>query len=489
MQATLCRLGWRGASPGRLVASVWMGSLAVAISLALAGPASALSIAEARHLLTRTGFGATAAEIDRLRPLTRDEAVDLLIGEAALPAASAQLPDWADRNPMTIRNLDDPAVADALLQDQGEALKAWWIDRLLWSPVPLRERMTLFWHGHFATALSKVRSPQLMLRQNRMLRRHAMGNFAALLTDVTLDPAMLLYLDAQTSVSAAPNENLARELLELFTLGVGHYSEDDVRAAARALTGWVVLPATGDVMFVAGRHDPGDKTLLGQSGPWDREAVIRILLEQPQTARFIASALWSDFVSLPPESGDLDALAGQFRQDYAIAPLLRSILLSEAFWAPGERGALIAGPVEWTVGTLRLLAAEDAPAAPIAALTASLGQDLFEPPNVAGWTGGVAWITPATLAGRLGAIMRFVAGRRDSAPATAPSSRRSAALVRWLDGLPYAWRSPDRLQALVLPQAPVGARGAALPSANSPDPEVLADLVRGWLVDPVFQLR
>lgn len=489
MQATLRRSGRHSALGKRVVALARQGSLAVTVLLAFAGPASALTISEARHLLTRTGFGATAAEIDRLRPLNREEAVDLLIGEAALPAASALLPDWADLNPMTIRNLDAPAVADALLQAQGEALKAWWIDRMLWSPVPLRERMTLFWHGHFATGLSKVRSPQLMLRQNRMLRRHALGDFAALLADVTLDPAMLLYLDAQTSVSTAPNENLARELLELFTLGVGHYSEDDVRAAARALTGWVVLPATGDVMFVPGRHDPGDKTLLGQSGPWDREAVIRILLEQPQTARFIAGALWSDFVSVPPESGRLDALAGRFRQDYSIAPLLRSILLSEAFWAPGERGALIAGPVEWTVGALRLLAAENTPAAPIAALISDLGQDLFEPPNVAGWTGGLSWITPASLAGRLGAIMRFVAGRRDNAPATGLSARRSGALVRWLDGLPYAWRSPERLQALVLPQAPASARGAALPIANSPDPEVLADLVRGWLVDPVFQLR
>lgn len=454
-----------------------------------ASRADALTVEEARHLLVRTGFGATAGEVDRLLPLSRDEAVDRLIADASVREDDPILPDWSDDNPMTIAGMADRGVADALLAAQGEALRAWWIGRMLASPHALRERMTLFWHDHFASALSKVGSAQLMLRQNRMLRRHALGDFAALLGDVVADPAMLVYLDGGANTSAAPNENLARELMELFTLGVGHYGEDDVREAARALTGWAVLPATGDAVFVAARHDGGTKTILGNTGPWDAGDVVAILLDTPQAARFIVAKLWAAFVSVPPPQPTLEALADGFRDGYAIAPLVRAILLDPAFWAPEERGALIAGPVDWAVGTLRMLDARDTPAEPIADLATDLGQTLFEPPNVAGWPGGATWIGPATLAQRKQAMQRFIGGRRDAATEGSLAARRSAALVRWLEGLSLAWRRPERLQALVLPRAPVAGGGTALPVAASPDPEVLADIVRGWLVDPVYQLR
>jgi uncharacterized protein (DUF1800 family) len=468
--------------------------LALYAGLALAaGPASALTDGEARHLLVRTGFGASAAEIDRLLPLDRGQAVDLLLEEAGLPS-SYPLPVWADDNPMIIRGLPDPAVADALLAEQGASLKAWWIGRMLISPTPLRERMTLFWHGHFATALGKVRSAQLMLRQNGLIRRHALGDFQALLTAMVTDPAMLIYLDGAGSTAAAPNENFAREVMELFVLGVGSYGEADIRAAARALTGWVVHPATGDAVFVPARHDGGDKTLFGETGPWGGEDVVRILLAQPAAARFVAGELWAEFVSLPPSAPEVDAVAATFRDGgWQIAPVVRAILTSDAFWRPEERGSMIAGPVEWTVGTLRLLDAFDTPPEPVAELAAALGQDLFDPPNVAGWPGddglGEAWIAPATLARRLATVQRFIAGRRDTAAELDLAARRSAALVRWLDGLPYSWRGPERLQALVLPIPPAASGGDALPVAASPDPEVLADLVRGWLADPAFQLK
>ena len=459
----------------------------VCIGIAMSAlPAWSLTLEEARHLLVRTGYGATYAEIDRLRPLDRAAAVDLILSEAQLPAGGPR-PSWADQNPMTVRSIDDPAVAERLLQAQGAELQAWWIERMLISPTPLRERMTLFWHGHFATALSKVRSPQLMLRQNGLLRRHALGDFRALLRGVVTDPAMLLYLDGASSTAAAPNENFAREIMELFTLGVGQYGEADIRAAARALTGWVVHPATGDAVFVSARHDAGEKALFGATGPWDADDVVRILLDQPQTARFIVGKVWGAFVSTPPQQATLLALADEFGADYRIEPLVRAILLSDAFWAEGERGAMIAGPVDWVVGTLRMLDAYDTPAGPVAALCAELGQALFEPPNVAGWPGGNAWIAPTTLALRQDVVRGFIAGRSAAAEGSGLASRRSAALVRWLDGLPLAWRLPERLRVLVLPLAP--ASGAALPVADSPDPEVLADLVRGWLSDPVSQLR
>lgn len=449
-------------------------------------PAWSLSPEEARHLLVRTGFGATFVEIDRLRPLDRATAVDLILSEAQLPTGGPR-PNWADQNPMIVRSIDDPAVAESLLRAQGEELQAWWIERMLISPTPLRERMTLFWHGHFATALSKVQSPQLMLRQNGFLRRHALGDFRALLRGMVTDPAMLLYLDGATSTAAAPNENFAREVMELFTLGVGRYGEADVRAAARALTGWVVHPATGDAVFVPARHDSGVKTLFGATGRWDADDLVRILLDQPQTAQFVVDRVWHAFVSTPPQQATLVALADEFRADYRISPLVRAVLLSDAFWAEQERGAMIAGPVDWAVGTLRMLDVYDTPAGPVAALCAALGQALFEPPDVAGWPGGDSWIAPTTLALRQEVVRRFIAGRSEAAAGSGLASRRSAALVRWLDGLPLAWRLPERLRVLVLPLAP--ASGTALPIADSPDPEVLADLVREWLTDPVSQLR
>jgi uncharacterized protein (DUF1800 family) len=217
--------------------------------------------------------------------------------------------------------------------------------------------------------------------------------------------------------------------------------------------------------------------------------VVAILLDNPQTARFVAGALWAEFVSAPPDEATLDALAEGFRDGYRIAPLVRAILLDPAFWAPEERGAMITGPVEWAVGTLRMLDARDTPAEPIADLAADLGQTLFEPPNVAGWPGGMDWIGPATLALRKRAMERFIGGRRDAATDAGLAAQRSAALVRWLEALPLAWRRPDRLRTLVLPLKPVAGGGAALPVASSPDPEVLADIVRGWLADPVYQLR
>jgi uncharacterized protein (DUF1800 family) len=308
------------------------------------------------------------------------------------------------------------------------------------------------------------------------------------------DPAMLIYLDGAGSTAAAPNENFAREVMELVVLGVGSYSEADIRAAARALTGWVVHPATGDAVFVHARHDAGDKTLFGETGPWGSEDVVRILLAQPAAARFVAGELWAEFVSLPLSAPELEALAATFRDGrWQLAPVVRAILTSDAFWRPEERGAMIAGPVEWAVGTLRLLDAFDTPPEPVAELAAALGQDLFDPPNVAGWPGdealGEAWIAPATLARRLATVQRFIAGRRDAAAELDLAARRSAALVRWLDGLPYSWRAPERLQALVLPIPPAASGGNALPVAASPDPEVLADLVRSWLADPAFQLK
>ena len=195
---------------------------------------------------------------------------------------------------------------------------------------PLTERMVLFWHNHFTSSFQKVRYPAALLRQNALFRREALGNFATLLKDVARDPAMLIYLDGMRSVARQPNENFARELLELFTLGEGHYSEADIKAAARAFTGWTVDRETGEFRSRDHEHDDGEKTFLGQTGRFDGEQIIAILLRHPRTAETIVEKLWREFVSLKPDPAEVKRLAASFRNGYEIKPLMRSILLSAA---------------------------------------------------------------------------------------------------------------------------------------------------------------
>ncbi len=280
-------------------------------------------------------------------------------------------------------------------------LKAWWYRAMLTSDRPLTERMTLFWHNHFTSQLRAVRSPQLMWRQNALLRRHALGSYRELLRAIVTDPAMLIYLDGRRNHKRQPNENFARELLELFTLGEGHYTEADVVAAARALTGWTLDPASGDARLQSRRHDAGDKTLLGRSGPWGADAVVSILLEHPRTAELVVEKLWREFVSPQPDPAEVGRLSGLFRESgYEVRPLLRELLMSDAFWSAENRGSLIKSPVELIVGTLYRF---DLPLPPDKQLISTgrrLGQDVLDPPDVKGWPGYLEWIDANRLIGR-----------------------------------------------------------------------------------------
>jgi len=266
---------------------------------------------------------------------------------------------------------------------------------------PLGEKMTLFWHNHFVSSLQKVRSPQLLYRQNALLRSHALGNFGGLLHAVARDPAMLVYLDNAISRKGQPNENFARELMELFTLGEGTYSEQDVKEAARAFTGWSVDPDSGDFMFRQPAHDDGVKTILGRSGSFDGRAVLDILLAQPQTAEFVTGKLWREFVSPVPDPVEVRRIASAFRASgYDIRVALNALLVSDAFYAPQNRAALIKSPVELVVGTLRQFDFTTAGVMPFVVTTNQLGQRLFAPPNVKGWPGGEAWINSTTFLAR-----------------------------------------------------------------------------------------
>jgi uncharacterized protein (DUF1800 family) len=268
--------------------------------------------------------------------------------------------------------------------------------------------MTLFWHNHFATSQQKVRSANLMYRQNVMLRRYAAGNFGALLREVSKDPAMLIYLDGAQNRKGAPNENFAREVMELFTLGEGNYSEQDIKEVARAFTGWSIDADAGEFRFRRPAHDDGSKTVFGREGRFNGDDIVTLLLRQPATSEFVVAKLWREFVSPEPDAAAVKQLAATWRAaNYEIKPLLRAMLLSEAFWVPANRGVLVKSPVELVVGSLRQFRFSVEDPAPFAVILRQLGQDLFNPPNVKGWPVGDAWLNTTTLLARKGFLNRL----------------------------------------------------------------------------------
>jgi uncharacterized protein (DUF1800 family) len=266
---------------------------------------------------------------------------------------------------------------------------------------PLVEKMTLFWHGHFATGLSKVgmRNMPLMRQQNDLLRAQGMGNFSDLLLSVSKDPAMLIWLDGVLNHKDAPNENYGRELMELFTLGIGNYSEDDVKAAARAFTGWSI-DKERHFVFNASDHDDGPKTLLGRTGNFNGDDVVSMLVAHPATATRLATKLARFFVSDPPDSRLVKDLAQTYLSShYDIRSVLRALFKSDAFSSAAAYHALIKSPAEFVVGTLRSLDIRtDGMGLP--PLMSALGQQLFNPPDVSGWAGGGAWISTQTMLAR-----------------------------------------------------------------------------------------
>lgn len=353
-------------------------------------PVQALSVADSRHLLDRAGLGASATEVQRLLPLGRSAAIDRLLSadkQARTPV------------PAPLRELlpTQPERRRQALRENAQSLRLWWLNELLTTSAPVNEHLTLFWHNHFTSALRKVREPALLLRQNAVLRNHALGSFADLLRAMVRDAALLAYLDGVANRRQQPNENLARELLELFTLGEGHYGEKDIQAAARALSGWT-LNAQKQAVFVPKRHDAGSKTFLGETGTWNSDDIVRILLAQPRTAEFVVEKLWRELISPQPDPVLVKRWAADWRgrQQWQIRPLLQTLLRSEAFWNPAQRGTLVKSPVELTVGTVRVLGIQPPPLTLLRTQT-QLGQTLFDPPNVRGWPGGSRWIDSRTL--------------------------------------------------------------------------------------------
>lgn len=387
-------------------------------------------------MLNRAGFGGNPAAVAALHSLGRVKAVDSLLA-ADEPDAAFPLPAWADeaqaladqqqrlkqrRELFRAQRGATPEEAARILREsqkesqqeirrQGLEAQGWWFRRMLMTRAPLREKMTLFWHDHFATSIQKVKQPALMLWQNQMFRSHACGNFKDLTQAVLMDPAMMLYLDTGNSRKGKPNENFAREVMELFTLGEGHYTEQDIREAARACTGYQLDRSTGKVAFNRRQWDETAKTFLGRTGLFNGTDVIDIIFDQPAAARLIPTKLWTYFAAENPAPALIDALAASFRKaKFAVAPLLREIFLSREFYADAVVRNQIKSPIQFLLQLLKQLEiAAPPPGFPLLAQQ-QLGQTLFLPPNVAGWDWGKAWINTNTLLTRYNLAGQLVNG-------------------------------------------------------------------------------
>ncbi len=368
--------------------------------------------AKARHLLLRAGFGGTAEEVMRLYRRGLEGAVSWIVDYEGRPAVVPEcgiLPMPLVRREVFARMSEEERRKLRNERRREDArrfrvVRSWWVDRMLRSRRPLEEKMTLFWHGHFTSSYRDVRNAWNMLQQNRTLREHATGNFREMLHAITRDPAMLEYLDNNRNRKGRPNENYAREVMELFTLGLGRYTEKDIKEAARAFTGYTFDRRRNVFVFNRRQHDDGMKTIFGKTGRFDGDDVCELLLEHPACAPWVAGKIFAFFGYENPEPDLLRELGETFRAcDYEIKPLLRRIFLSRAFYSEKSVGTKVKSPIMLLVSTVKIFGMNPPPGALLVGLAGQLGQELMAPPNVKGWEGGLAWITTANLLARANA--------------------------------------------------------------------------------------
>jgi len=350
--------------------------------------------AAAAHLYRRAGFGATWGQLEIAAERSPAEVIDELLNPGAKAAKFERDMAPLDENVLAAGNV--------------EGLPGWWLYRMLHSPDPLLEKLTLFWHGHFATSAAKVNDVRMMLAQHQLFRRHARGQFGPLVHAISRDPAMLVYLDSATNRKTHPNENYARELMELFCLGTGNYTERDIQELARAFTGWEVHRKK--FVFNQYEHDEGRKTILGRTGHFGGVDGVKIVLAQKAAPRLIAGKLFRFFVCDEPAAPEqlVEPLARQLRETgFDIAQAVKTILSSRLFFSKYAVGRKIRSPVELGVGLLRSLGGK-ANMNELAGRLADLGQRPFYPPSVKGWDGGRTWINTATLLGRANLVRGIV---------------------------------------------------------------------------------
>ena len=368
-------------------------------------------------LLRRAGFGSTPAERARAAARGFEVTASELVARArtANDAANAR-PEPRFSTPIDVAAIADPTQRQAAIRDntkvenqESAALSLWWVERMTLTDNPLREKAAFVLHDHFATSVDKVRRGALMYRQYRLLRDQGLGNFETLVQALAIDPAMLLWLDGNDNVAKRPNENFARELFELFALGVGHYSEQDIKEAARAFTGWAYNRKSDAVALRPKQHDTGIKTVLGTTGNLDSAAVVRIATHRVDAARHLAAKWWSR-LAYPVGQDDpvLNGVASSFAATLDTGALVQSILLHDAFRSSAARTGLVKTPVEYVVGTLRAFGVAPTDVDAARALR-ELGQVPFRPPSVGGWPQNEAWLTTATAVTRAQFAGRVVA--------------------------------------------------------------------------------
>ncbi len=350
-----------------------------------------------RHLYNRAGFGPTLADFQKIQTLSQalENFFHVPTQIKHLPSPSKEIPSGRQFRNMSV---EEQEAAKKMNRMNMMELNAAWIHHMVDTPDQLRERMTFFWHDHFACLL---RNPRIAHIQNTTLRAYALDTYPNLLHAIAKDPGMLLFLNNQQNVKEHPNENFARELMELFTLGRGYYTEKDVQEAARAFTGWSVMP-DGSFFFRAGKHDYGKKEFLGKRGNFDGEDIIDLLLEQRRTAEFITEKVYRHFVHHVPDQEMIKIWSKYFYESgYNISALLRMIFDSDHFYAGANRGNRIKSPVDYLVSIMRLLNIRFGSSEGPILIQKLLGQMLFFPPNVSGWPEQRAWIDSSSLITRL----------------------------------------------------------------------------------------
>lgn len=400
---------------------------------------------EARHLLWRAGFGGTPVQIQTLASWGPQKAVEYVIDPANAPGDRPRA-DLFDKNIMREPTAEERKAYQAARQRQDEdalakfrveqqrrqgqdrqqigEVQRWWLKRMIETPRPLEEKMVLFWHGHFATSYRNIENSFHMFIQNELFRKNALGNFGDLLYGIIRDPAMLKYLNNDTSRKGKANENLAREIMELFSLGIGGYTENDIKEGARSLTGYTFKDDT--FVFEKNNHDGGSKTILGRTGAFDGDAFVKIILEQPGVSRFITRKLYHNFCAeLPPleraDYNDLPApqqaalrdLSAAFSSSkYELKPVLRRLFLSQHFYDDKIMNEQIKSPTQLVVGAVRSL---DTPVRDLSILNDALdlmGQNLLFPPSVKGWDGGRSWINTSTMFVRQNIMAFLLTGKK-----------------------------------------------------------------------------
>ena len=424
----------------------------------------------AAHLHRRAGFGADQAT------LAETVAAGPIDTVARMMESLTEPPDFVRQSASLARA--------ALATGDPKQLSAWWVYRMMTTPAQLLEKLTLFWHGHFATSADKVDDAELMHAQNQLLRKHAAGRFADLLLEISRDPAMLLYLDSATNRKAHPNENYAREIMELFCLGEGNYTETDIRELARCFTGWEVRRKK--FRFNRYQHDTGSKTILGQSGKFGGEDGVRIVTEQPAAPEFIASRLVRFFVMDEPvaDARLIAPLARELReQNMQVGSTVHRILTSNLFYSKHAYARKVRSPVELAIGFLRTLDGSTN-SFELAESLQQIGQALFYPPSVKGWDGGRTWINSSTLLGRSNLIRRLLDNPRTRFGRTSVQDYVKTAKIRTTDDL--VSRLEDTLFAVPIPQA-AKERVRQL-GGSSLDRDSIVECVHAVCTLPEFQL-